>query len=132
MAHQNRTNTLPLVFVDHGERQLGLSRGDNDITATADDDRPAVFFPHCDQGNVIDKIDIDEERGFLLAKLALHSEETAIERFRADAADRRDEIVPVFRSKGTNLDPAPVSISEYLAKSFTSDALLGTASWRRI
>jgi len=63
---------------------------------------------HRNQGDVTDKIHIDEERGFLLAELAFDGEETAIEGIGADTADRRNEIGPVFRSEGADFDPASI------------------------
>jgi len=46
MAHQRRAETLPLIFVDHSERDLGLSRAYNDKAPTAGDRRFAAFLVH--------------------------------------------------------------------------------------
>ena len=58
---------------------------------------------------MIDEIHIDEERGLLLAELAFDGEETAVERIRADAADRSEHSIAVLRPKRADLDPASVA-----------------------
>lgn len=96
-----------------GNLQYALTaRNFNPVMAmapAADDDRLAVLFHHCDQGDVIDKVDIHEERGFLLGELALHGEETAVEGVRTHTANCPDKIVSVLRPEGADFHLAPVS-----------------------
>ena len=61
MPHQRPSDTLSLIFIDDGEGHLGLSGFHDDVTPTAGDHPFAVFPHHCDQGDVIDKINVDEE-----------------------------------------------------------------------
>ena len=109
MPHQRPANTLSLISVDHGECHLGLPRFHDNIPSTTYDNGLAVFFHRRDQGDVINKIHIDEELGLLLAELPFHGEETPVEGIRADTADRCDEIVPISGAKGADFDPTSVS-----------------------
>ena len=87
---QGRADTPPLVPVDHGESHLGLAGLHDDVTPAGDDHRPPIFFQHCDQGDVVDEVDVEKERDLSLAEVAFCAEETAVEGLVAGAADRRD------------------------------------------
>ena len=58
VAHQPRADALALVLVNDGESDLSLPRLDDDITSAADDHWSPLFFHHCDQGYVIDEVNI--------------------------------------------------------------------------
>src|SRR4030095_8222452 len=100
---------LALVLVDHCESYLGFPGLQDDVATTADDHGAAVFFAHGDQGHVIDEVDLREERDFLLGKVTSYTEEATIERLGAAAADGRNELGPVVRSKRTGFDPASIA-----------------------
>src|SRR4029077_13188922 len=94
VAHKRRADTSALLFVDDGESHLRLSRLHDDVTGAAHD-RAARAFLHSDQGDVLDEVDVQEERDFLLAEVALYLEETAVERLVTDPAAGCLEISPV-------------------------------------
>jgi hypothetical protein len=68
MVHQCRANTLSLVLIDHGESNLGRPWPHDNVTRAADDYWSPTFLNHCDQGDVIDEVDVQEECDFPLAK----------------------------------------------------------------
>src|SRR4051812_28105317 len=109
MTHQCGADTLALVFIDHRESYLGLPGLQDDVATTADDHGAAVFFAHCDQGHVIEEVDLCEERDFLVGKMTSYTEEATIERLGAAAADGRNELGPVVRSKRTDFDPVSIA-----------------------
>ena len=88
MMHESRAETLPLILIDHSERDLGLSRLHDDVTCAARDHRPAGLLHHGDEGHVIDEVDVQEESHFLLREAAFHGEEAAVQGLGAGAADR--------------------------------------------
>ena len=108
-AHQCCTDSLPLVPVDHGESHLRLSGLQDDVTSAADDRESAIFFHHCDQGDVIDEIHMQEELDFLVRKAAFRGEETTEERLRACAADGCKELGSVFRPQRADFDTASIA-----------------------
>jgi hypothetical protein len=69
----------------------------------------AAFLHHRDQGDMVDEVDVQEERDFLLAEVALYLEETAVERLVTDPADGCLEISPVVRSKRPDFEPTSVA-----------------------
>jgi hypothetical protein len=85
MTQQRAADTLPLVFIDHGERDLGRSRSHDDVASATDDCSRAPFFNRRDQSDMIDEIDVREEFDFLFRKVAFRAEETALQRLRAGA-----------------------------------------------
>ena len=102
MTHKNRADSLALVFVDYGKRDLGLPGFGNNVAPTADDCRPTVLLDYGDQGDVIYKVDIEEERGFLLGEMPLGAEEAPIEGLSAYAADSGQHGGAIFGSERTN------------------------------
>ena len=108
MAHERRAETLALVFIDHAESDLGPSRLYDDVASAAHDRGPSVFLHDCDQGNVIDKVYVQEKRNFLLREASSYGKETAMEGFRAASADGLAESASVFGSEGTDFDAASV------------------------
>jgi Domain of unknown function (DUF4410) len=58
VVHQRRADTLSLVLVNDSESQLSLPRLDDDVTPAVDDHWPLLFFHHCDQGYVINKVNV--------------------------------------------------------------------------
>jgi len=58
MVHQHRTDTLSLVLVNDSESHLSLPRLDDDVTPAADNHWPLSFFHQCDQGYVIDEVNV--------------------------------------------------------------------------
>src|SRR5271166_3386308 len=111
MTHQRRADTLALVLVDHRESDLCFPGLLNDIASAADNHGPAAFVNHRHQGNVADKVNVQEERDFLLGEMTFQTEETAIERPGAAAADSGHKIGLVIRLEGTDLDRAPIAHS---------------------
>ena len=109
LAHQCCTDSLPLVPVDHRESHLRLSGLQDDVTSAADDRGSATFFfHHCDQGDVIDEIRMQEELDFLVREAALCGEEPTEERLRTCAADGCKELGPVIRPQRADLDTASI------------------------
>ena len=87
---------------------LGPSRLYDDVASAAHDRGPSVFLHDCDQGNVIDKVYVQEKRNFLLCEASSYGKETAMEGFRAASADGLAESASVFGSEGTDFDAASV------------------------
>jgi hypothetical protein len=90
------------------------------------DHRFTVSRDHGDQGYVIDKIHVNEERRFLLTKLALHDKETAIERVCADrpiAAPKSSRSSCRSARISTWRPSRRTSTSEYTARSDTAGHL---------
>ena len=71
MMHEGRAETLPLILIDHGESDLGLSRLRDDVACAARDHWHALFVDDCDQRDVIDEIDAQEIVDFDSVKLRL-------------------------------------------------------------
>src|SRR5262245_16841623 len=66
VMHQNRTESLSLVLIEHGECDFGLARLNDDISPAADNHGLAVFFHNRDQSHLLDEVDVHEEVDFLL------------------------------------------------------------------
>jgi hypothetical protein len=64
MAHESRSDTLPLIRVDHDEGDFGAASLDNDVASTSDYRRPPIFTDLCDERDMIVEIDIHEESEF--------------------------------------------------------------------
>src|ERR1700738_988777 len=96
MAHKCRTDPLSLVLVDHDESYLGLA-GLNDHVTSAANHWPLAFVQHGDQGDVVDKVDVQEERDFFLRKAPFRREEAAVERL---ALVRLTSATSLSRSSG--------------------------------
>jgi hypothetical protein len=58
---------------------------------------------------MVDEVDVQEERDFLLAEVVLYLEETAVKRLVTDPADGCLEIGPVVRFKRPDFEPTSVS-----------------------
>jgi hypothetical protein len=71
MVQQCRTDTLPLVLVDDRESHLSLPGLDDDVTSAADNHWLSAFVNHCNQGLVIDEVDVQVESNFTFRKAAL-------------------------------------------------------------
>src|SRR3954453_14317367 len=71
MAHQGRADPLPLVLVDHSKSHLGCPRLSDNVTPAPDNHRSSVFFDHGHEGDVVDEVNVHEERDFLLREAAL-------------------------------------------------------------
>src|SRR6185437_12698765 len=72
VAHQSRADAPPLILVDDGESHLRLAGLGDDITGATDDFRSsAALLENCDQGHVIDEVDVDEEGALLVGELPL-------------------------------------------------------------
>ncbi len=108
VMHEGRAETLPLILIDHGESDLGLSRLHDDVTGAARDHGPAAFVNDCDQCDVIDEIDIHEKGDFGFGEAAFYREETAVKRLSAATTDCFDKIGPVVRSKRADFDAASI------------------------
>ena len=72
MMHEGRAETLPLILIDHGESDLGLSRLYDDVTSAARDHAPTGFVHDRDQCDVIDEVDVQEKRDFRLRKVSFY------------------------------------------------------------
>ena len=68
MPHQRTADALPLVFIHDCESHLSCPRTHDDVTSATGDCAPAPFSYHCDQGNMVGKINIQEEVDFLSEK----------------------------------------------------------------
>jgi hypothetical protein len=55
------------------------------------------------------EVDVQEVGHFLLCQTTLYSEEPAVERLGADAGDGLQELSPVIRSLGPDLDPTSIA-----------------------
>src|SRR5262249_36856173 len=113
MMHEGRAETLPLILIDHGESDLGLSRLYDNVTCAARDHWRALFVDDCDQRDVIDEVDAHEIVDFRLCEATFYRKETTVKGLRAAAGDGGDEAGPVLRSKRTDFDLA--SIAQRLA-----------------
>src|SRR5262249_26147466 len=110
---ERRAETLPLIPIDDGESDLGLSRLYENVTSAAGDHAPTAFVHDRDQCDVIDEVDAQEIVDFRLCEATFYRKETTVKGLRAAASDGGDEAGPVFRSKRTDFDPA--SIAQRLA-----------------
>src|SRR5262245_7416907 len=113
MMHEGRAETLPLILIDHGESDLGLSRLYENVTSAARDHAPTALVHDRDQCDVIDEIDAQEIVDFRLCEATFDRKETTVKGLRATAADGGDEIGAVVRSKRADFNPA--SITQRLA-----------------
>src|SRR5262245_38531629 len=109
MAHQCGPDALPLEFVDHSERDLSRSGLHDDVASAADNHLSAAFFHHRYQSDMVDEVDIHVKRDFLFRETASDTEETAIERLVAGAADRFDEAGLIVWSECADFDPASIA-----------------------
>jgi len=70
MMHEGRAETLPLILIDHGESDLGLSRPYDNVTSAAHNHAPTTFVHDCDQCDVADEVDVQEKLDFRLRKVS--------------------------------------------------------------
>src|SRR5690242_7188188 len=71
MLHQKSANALALTGVDHDKGDFGFAGLGHDIASAADDAALAVLADLRDERNMIDEIDVHEERLLLLREAAL-------------------------------------------------------------
>jgi hypothetical protein len=109
MMHERRAETLSLVLIDHGESDFCRSRLHNDVTRAARDHGPAAFLDHCDQCDVVDKVDIHEKLDFGLCEVASYSKETAVKGLSAASSGGCDEVRSVVRFEGADFDPSSIA-----------------------
>ena len=109
MAHKRRAEPLPLIRIDDNESHFRDPRPYDDIPPAADNGGVAILLRDCNQGDVLDKIDVHEERDFLLAEGAFGRKETAEHGLRAGTADGREKRIPVARSHGADFHLAPIA-----------------------
>ena len=62
----------------------------------------SAFVRDCHQSHVIDKVDVDEEVGFLFGKGASDGKETAIQRLGAGTVHGRQQSRPIGRPERAN------------------------------
>ena len=109
MMHEGRAETLPLIPIDHGESDLGLSRLYDNVTCAARDHGPTALVHDGDQCDVIDEVDVQEKLNFRLRKVSFYRKEATVKGLRAAAGNGRDEVGPVVRSKRADFDPASIA-----------------------
>ena len=78
MTHQCRTDSSPLVLIDHSEGHFGLASLHDDITSSPNDHGSAAFFHPGHQSDMVHEVDVQEERYFL-SKNSVLWQETAVE-----------------------------------------------------
>src|ERR1700750_2361353 len=66
MAHQDGADALSLIRIHDDERDFGLARRGDDISPAAGNDGLAILVDLSDEGDMLVKIDVDEEVDFLL------------------------------------------------------------------
>jgi hypothetical protein len=79
MAHEQWADTLPLVPINHEERDFCSSRLHDDTSRSTGDHRSAAFVQDGYERQVGDEVDVQEEGNFLFGKASPSSEEPAIE-----------------------------------------------------
>jgi hypothetical protein len=109
MAHQQPADRLSLVVVDHGEGELSLARLNHNVTPAADDPRPPVLCNDRDQGDMADKVDIDEKVDFLVGEVALYPEKPPIKRLRAGPINGGQKLGLIIGPQRPNFQPASVA-----------------------
>src|SRR5579863_2664979 len=97
MTHQCCADALVLTLIDYRKGELGLSGFGYNVACASDDCRLTAFVYHRHQRHMIDEVDVEKECDFRLGKVALHPEETAVERRGSDAFDGSEEFVSVLR-----------------------------------
>src|SRR5262249_34940970 len=98
-----------LVFVNHGEGYLGASGLRDDVPPAADDHSSAALIHYCNQGNVVDKVDVGEKCDFLFREAAFDGKEAAEQRLWASLAYRCKHFGLVAGTNGTDLYSAPIA-----------------------
>ena len=115
MSQQARADAPVLPGVSDDECDFGLAGRDDDIARTADDHGAAALLNRRHQRDMPLESRYRRNRRFLrLRKASLWTKEAAVERARAEAADRRDEFVPVLRPERADRDRA--SVTQLLAR----------------
>lgn len=109
MAHQDRSEPLSLVIVDHRKRDFGPAGLCHDVASAAYNRAPSVHFRDRDQRHVIDEVDVEEEIEFLLAEFAANGEEAAEQGLCAGAFNRRKKAIPVARPQRADFDAPTVA-----------------------
>jgi hypothetical protein len=109
IAHQRTADSLPPVLVNYSECDFRPPRLNDNVAPTPDDRLSAILIGDRHQGDLVDKIDVQEVLDFLFQELVLHNKKATIEGFVAHACDRRPEAVTILRPLGPDLDPSPVS-----------------------
>src|SRR6185437_11008854 len=104
MPGQQRADALTLIAIDHDKGDLGFAGPGHDIARAADDCGPAVLVDDGDQRDMIDEIDVHEERLFLLRKSALGYEEAALQRLCAGATDGGEHAGFIVRPQRADFD----------------------------
>ncbi len=66
MAHQRPADSLSLIFIDHRKSDFCFPWFMDDIASATDKNRLTIFFNYRDQSNVVDKVNIQEIRDFLI------------------------------------------------------------------
>ena len=98
MAHEQCADTLPLVPICHGERDLSSSRLQDDVTGSTDNHRSSGFGQFGYERQMVYEIDIQEEGNFLFGKASLWRKEPAIERLGAAVGHCCQQPVAVISS----------------------------------
>jgi len=78
VVHQRFADALPLVLVDHSERDLRTAGLRDHVTSGADDPGPTRFLDDRNQGNVGVVIDIEEGCDILRREISFDAEETPV------------------------------------------------------
>ena len=109
MTHQDRSEPLSLVIVDHRKRDFGPAGLCHDVASAAYNRLPSVRFRDRHQRHVIDEVDVEEKVEFLLAEFAANGEEAAEQGLCAGAFNRRKQGIPVARPQGADFNPSTVA-----------------------
>src|ERR1700676_2554169 len=109
MAHQDRSNALALIGIDHDESDFGLAWLDDDKSSSARDNRMSIFIDLRNERDMGFEVDVQEEGQFRFGKALLWREEASLKRLHADASDRGEHIGPVRGTKRTDFDRTAVT-----------------------
>src|SRR5438270_870834 len=109
MPHEGRSDPLSLIRIHHDKGYFRLTGLDNDIASTSDDRGPSIFIDLCDERDMIVEINVHKKSDFSFCETALRYEKASLHRLRAGAANRREHVLLILRSKGAYFNRAPVA-----------------------
>jgi len=109
MAQHGAGYSLPLEFIDDRECKLGCAATNDDVTRARQDDFASTFALDCDEGHLIDEVDLDERLHFCVAEVTPDTEEAALERLIAGAPGGNQQRVAITGPERPDLDLPPVA-----------------------
>src|SRR3569833_473027 len=109
MPHEQGSESLGLIGIDHDKSDFCRSRANNDIPATADDHRLTVFDEIRAEGDMIVEIDIEKKSHLTGRKTLLRREEAPPHRLRAGPPDGGQHSGRVVETQRANINRTAVA-----------------------